>query len=212
MFELRSPITRSVCAVRPARTCRQEESNLLGCDWHCAPFSSGGANWKRRGLGIQFRLILRGFYQGCFFLRSEFIAPFYPAEEFFASAAGGKCAVGVAVGSTGAGETPVRPTRCGNPRAARGQGSVELGEGCRASTGGEGSTGVVRRPGFLQEIVIAADIRRHLAGVDVQYLIRQVADEMHIVGDEYERALVMFQRLSQRLDRLDVEMRRWFVH
>src|ERR1035441_8944911 len=81
-----------------------------------------------------------------------------------------------------------------------------------ASRRRERSAGVVGCAGFLQEIFVAADIGRHLTGVDVQHLGREVADEMHIVRNEDQRAFVAFQRERERLDGVDVEVRGRFVH
>ena len=68
--------------------------------------------------------------------------------------------------------------------------------------------GDVQRAGFLQEVFVAADIRRDLTGVDVQHLRREMANEMHVVRNENQRALVTLQRERERLDGVDVEVRR----
>ena len=52
---------------------------------------------------------------------------------------------------------------------------------------------VVHSAGFLQEIIVAARIRRDLAGIDMQHLRRELTNEMDIVRDENERALVTLQ-------------------
>src|ERR1039458_1165925 len=82
----------------------------------------------------------------------------------------------------------------------------------RASRRRERGAGVVRRAGLLQEIFVAADVGRHLAGVDVQHLGREMADEMHIMRNEDQRAFVSLQRERERLNRVDVEVRGRFVH
>ena len=49
-------------------------------------------------------------------------------------------------------------------------------------------------------------------GIDVQDLGGELADEMHVVADENERALVALEGEDERLDGVDVEVRRRFVH
>jgi hypothetical protein len=53
---------------------------------------------------------------------------------------------------------------------------------------------VVHRLRLLQKIVVVSGVRRQSTGVDVQHFRREMTDEMHIVRDEHERALITFQR------------------
>ncbi len=39
--------------------------------------------------------------------------------------------------------------------------------------------------GFFKKVIVSAHVGRDLAGVDVQHLRREVADEMHVVGNEH---------------------------
>ena len=53
---------------------------------------------------------------------------------------------------------------------------------------------------------------RELAGVDVNDVIRQRADEINVVADENERALELVERVEQRVNAVHVEVRGRFVH
>ena len=53
---------------------------------------------------------------------------------------------------------------------------------------------------------------RELAGVDVDDLVRQRADEIDIVADENKRALELIQREQQRVNARHVEVRGRFIH
>jgi len=60
----------------------------------------------------------------------------------------------------------------------------EKSPGCKCGAG------IIPRAGFLKKIIVAAHIRSHLTGVDMQNFRRQMPDEMHIVRDEHESALI----------------------
>ena len=66
--------------------------------------------------------------------------------------------------------------------------------------------------GFIEIILIAAGIMRQAAGVDVDDVIREGANEINIVADENERALELIEREGQRIDARHIEMRRGLVH
>ena len=53
---------------------------------------------------------------------------------------------------------------------------------------------------------------RELAGVDVDDVAGQRADEINIVADENQRAFKLLQRAEQRVNARHVQMRRRFVH
>ena len=77
--------------------------------------------------------------------------------------------------------------------------------------GGEGGAGIGGFR-FLEEIIVVAEVRREAAAVDVEDILREGADEVHVVTDEDERAFVVFQRVDEGVDRLDVQVRRRLVH
>ena len=74
---------------------------------------------------------------------------------------------------------------------------LSLDERVEPSTRRERGARVFTGPGLLHEILVAAHIRCHLTRVDVQHLRREVPDEMHVVRDEHQRALVSLQRESE---------------
>ena len=77
---------------------------------------------------------------------------------------------------------------------------------------------VVGEAGFLDEVVVAAGVVGDLGGGvvgvagDVQGGFREGADEVHVVGDEDERAFVAFEGVDQRVDGEDVEVGGGLVH
>ena len=48
--------------------------------------------------------------------------------------------------------------------------------------------------------------------MDVQDVLREGADEVHVVTDEDEGPFVVFQRVDQGVDRLNVQVGRRLVH
>src|SRR6266545_4421651 len=82
----------------------------------------------------------------------------------------------------------------------------------RPSPRGQRGAGVIGGAGLLQEVIVVSHIPDDLAGVDVQDLGRELANEMHVVRNEDQRALVAFQRERERLDGVDVKVCRRLVH
>ena len=66
--------------------------------------------------------------------------------------------------------------------------------------------------GFLEIVGVVARILRQAAGVHVEDRLGDLADEVHVVADEVERAFVGLQGGDERVDRHDVEVRRRLVH
>ena len=66
--------------------------------------------------------------------------------------------------------------------------------------------------GLLQVVVVVAGIGRQHAGVDVEHLGGDGADEIDVVADEDERADELAERGHQRVDAGDVEVGRRLVH
>jgi hypothetical protein len=70
----------------------------------------------------------------------------------------------------------------------------------------------VRGLRLLQVVVVVAGVGRQPARVHVQDVLRQGADEVHVVADEDERPVVRLERAHEGVDRGDVEVRRRLVH
>ena len=77
--------------------------------------------------------------------------------------------------------------------------------------GGEGDAGVAGF-GFVQEVFVVAGVVGELAAVDVEDVFREGLDEVNVVRDEDERALVFAKGHHECVDRLDVQVRRGLVH
>ncbi len=63
---------------------------------------------------------------------------------------------------------------------------------------GKRGAGILGGSGFFQEIIVAAGKRGDLSTADVQLLGRKLPDEMHVVGNENQRALVSAALISRR--------------
>ncbi len=81
-----------------------------------------------------------------------------------------------------------------------------------ASACRQSGAGVEERAGFFEEIVVAAGVGGDLAGVDVENFGGEFFDEVDVVADEDEGAVVAFEGHGQGLDGLDVEVGGGFVH
>ena len=46
----------------------------------------------------------------------------------------------------------------------------------------------------------------------MQHFLRDLADKVHVVGDEYQRSLKAVERKDERLDAHDVKVGRRLVH
>jgi hypothetical protein len=66
--------------------------------------------------------------------------------------------------------------------------------------------------GFLEVVVVVAGVGGEPAAVHMQDCLRERADEIHVVADEEQRALVVLEGVDERVDRGDVEVRRRLVH
>src|SRR6266699_4068436 len=68
------------------------------------------------------------------------------------------------------------------------------------------------RGGLVEVILVIARVVRQLTGAHAHDVVGQRADEIDVVADENERALVFVERGGERVDAGNVEMRRWLVH
>lgn len=82
---------------------------------------------------------------------------------------------------------------------------------CVGEAGGEGGAGVASF-GFFQIVIVVAGVGREAAGVDVEHVFREGADEMHVVADEDEGAFVVLECGDEGVDGLDVEVGRRLIH
>ena len=84
----------------------------------------------------------------------------------------------------------------------------------RTSVGEAGGQGgaFVAGLGLLEVVGVVARVLRQAAGVHVQDRLGDLADEVHVVADEVERAFIGLQGGDERVDRHDVEVRRRLVH
>jgi len=83
---------------------------------------------------------------------------------------------------------------------ARGTRPSEIGTGTR-----QRDAGGLRR--FVEIILVAAGEMPEPAVLDAHDVVRQHADEMHVVTDENQRAFKRLQRLDERVHTRQVEMR-----
>ena len=65
---------------------------------------------------------------------------------------------------------------------------------------------------LLEVVGVVAGVLGQAAGVHVQHRLRDLADEVHVVAHEVERAFVGLQGGDERVDRHDVEVGRRLVH
>ena len=65
---------------------------------------------------------------------------------------------------------------------------------------------------LLEIVGVVAGVVRQATRVHVQHGLGDLADEVHVVADEVERAFISLQGGDERVDRHDIEVRRRFVH
>src|ERR1700690_4492745 len=66
--------------------------------------------------------------------------------------------------------------------------------------------------GFLmKEIIVIPRVPGHLAAVDVNYVVAQLADKVHVMADKADRALEFFERFDQDVDGGHVQVSRGLI-
>ncbi|MFM1945087.1 MAG: hypothetical protein RI897_4069 [Verrucomicrobiota bacterium] len=77
---------------------------------------------------------------------------------------------------------------------------------------GEGGASVIEGVGFFEEVIVAAGVGGDLAGVDVEELGGDFADEVDVVGDEDEGSVIALEGELEGFDCMDVEVGCGLVH